>query len=1066
MAATQAVSTPKSSAAFESAKLKLSQHDFDAVDLPQNCESPLWKEIRAECGLTLAEISALQNYVTAQTQTTSSGIALGSLAVVLTTQELTGSHLPANVTPAEVTPAEASVQDLRNWLSDVPDVTVLQALLGPGDCFFDLLPEFEPTSLTTITRSVIEDVVREHREFIIDIALKPDVDLEYLLAIRLFTLQEPIPFFSYINDILNSEERTGLGFIAPFVRILIQALYALEGAGYGAETQGYRGLKIAENSVLSHQYDNYKTELPVGGLVRFKGFTSVSVLDTASEVFGDSMFYQFLKIRGVNISSLSKYPDESELLVMPPVVFRISAVYKLSGKLIVTLSQERQVDDFYLIRAAGPRQANDRPSHIEGNASRHRAEEQSVTTAVVGLSISSCSIMFESTKADADCPPTLYETDSGEMAYQMGCKLAAGAEGETDYIEIVSCFFRAANLGHAEAQNSLGDCFYNGQGVALNYNSAFEWYQRSADLGNKEAMGNLGTCYAEGEGTEENMVAAEKWTRMSAERGDTEAPITLARWYFLGHLPTDDPSDVLRWYRIAANYGDVVGQCALGIHYAFDKQGKWDMTEAFRLVQLSAEQGYSCGQYNLGKFYSEGIGVSKNLKESVKWLRRAAEQGHCHAEYDLGICYANGDGVTRDYKVAFHWALLAAEQGLAIAQHAVATFYEKGKGCEKDTVEAMKWYHCAAIQGDVEAQFALAHRYSGGCGVAKNVDEGILWCKKAADQNHLPAESLLGTLYSRDFQDDANAVKWFLVAAEKNDAHSQWKLGVHYMKGLGVAKDEKEAMKWLRRAVKQDNLDAVETLAQCYAIGEGVPQSWKEAVKLYRASGDRGRVKSIKSLADCYLNGHGVVKSKSEAIKYYHIAAARGDPDSQYQLFVEYFESGNIDESIPFLQAASAGGNLDGQCMLGLLLIEGWHVNHDQETGVRLLRSVVDKGFAEGQVNFGMLHLSGTGVGRDPVEAVRLFRLAANQQHGKAQYELGKCYAIGDGVPQDCEEAVKWYQLAAAGDRYSKEAATKLGYCYLSGQGVEKNRKQAIKWFRMAAEKGDDEAARILKSLR
>src|SRR6266704_2297542 len=54
-------------------------------------------------------------------------------------------------------------------------------------------------------------------------------------------------------------------------------------------------------------------------------------------------------------------------------------------------------------------------------------------------------------------------------------------------------------------------------------------------------------------------------------------------------------------------------------------------------------------------------------------------------------------------------------------------------------------------------------------------------------------------------KDDAEAVKWFRKAAEKNDASAQYNLGVCYAQGYGVAKDGVEAAKWYRKAAEQNN---------------------------------------------------------------------------------------------------------------------------------------------------------------------------------------------------------------------------------------------------------------------
>ncbi|MEK7696868.1 MAG: sel1 repeat family protein, partial [Pseudomonadota bacterium] len=49
-------------------------------------------------------------------------------------------------------------------------------------------------------------------------------------------------------------------------------------------------------------------------------------------------------------------------------------------------------------------------------------------------------------------------------------------------------------------------------------------------------------------------------------------------------------------------------------------------------------------------------------------------------------------------------------------------------------------------------------------------------------------------------KDEAEAAKWFRLAAEQGLAGSQMTLGMLYEQGLGVPKDEAEAKKWYQRA--------------------------------------------------------------------------------------------------------------------------------------------------------------------------------------------------------------------------------------------------------------------------
>ena len=57
-------------------------------------------------------------------------------------------------------------------------------------------------------------------------------------------------------------------------------------------------------------------------------------------------------------------------------------------------------------------------------------------------------------------------------------------------------------------------------------------------------------------------------------------------------------------------------------------------------------------------------------------------------------------------------------------------------------------------------------------------------------------------------EDDAEAVRWYRLAAEQGDARAQKSLGGMYANGDGVPEDAAEAIAWYRRAAEQGDATA------------------------------------------------------------------------------------------------------------------------------------------------------------------------------------------------------------------------------------------------------------------
>ena len=56
--------------------------------------------------------------------------------------------------------------------------------------------------------------------------------------------------------------------------------------------------------------------------------------------------------------------------------------------------------------------------------------------------------------------------------------------------------------------------------------------------------------------------------------------------------------------------------------------------------------------------------------------------------------------------------------------------------------------------------------------------------------------------------DDAEAVRWYRLAADQGFDRAQTSLGFYYREGLGVPQDYAEAVRWYRLAAEQGNVGA------------------------------------------------------------------------------------------------------------------------------------------------------------------------------------------------------------------------------------------------------------------
>src|SRR5262249_16997981 len=65
--------------------------------------------------------------------------------------------------------------------------------------------------------------------------------------------------------------------------------------------------------------------------------------------------------------------------------------------------------------------------------------------------------------------------------------------------------------------------------------------------------------------------------------------------------------------------------------------------------------------------------------------------------------------------------------------------------------------------------------------------------------------------------------------AEHGDAEAQWNLGTRYRNGEGVLQDDARAVRWFLLAAEQGNLNAQSAVAASYWAGRGVPKDLPKA---------------------------------------------------------------------------------------------------------------------------------------------------------------------------------------------------------------------------------------------
>jgi len=102
-------------------------------------------------------------------------------------------------------------------------------------------------------------------------------------------------------------------------------------------------------------------------------------------------------------------------------------------------------------------------------------------------------------------------------------QIAHDAYNKKDYKEAHKLFLSLATDGVAQAQNTLGLIYSNGQGVPQDNKEAVKWWRLAAEQGFAPAQTNLGLIYFKGQRVQQDNKEAVKWWRLEAEQGNADA---------------------------------------------------------------------------------------------------------------------------------------------------------------------------------------------------------------------------------------------------------------------------------------------------------------------------------------------------------------------------------------------------------------------------------------------------------------------------------------------------------------------------------------------------------------
>ena len=203
-----------------------------------------------------------------------------------------------------------------------------------------------------------------------------------------------------------------------------------------------------------------------------------------------------------------------------------------------------------------------------------------------------------------------------------------------DHIKTAIDYYRkSANLGYAEAYNSLACLYENGYGVQKDEREACVLFYLAAKHGSSHGKFNLGRCYEWGIGTKQSWVSAVEWYEKAAKQNNVDAIYNLGLFYLNGEEGENDSISIdyqkaYTYFKKAVDLGDADAKAHLGIIYYNGYGVAISFDKALKYFQESSAEGSALGDFYLGLSYYYGeAGLISDKAKGLKLIKDADKKG-------------------------------------------------------------------------------------------------------------------------------------------------------------------------------------------------------------------------------------------------------------------------------------------------------------------------------------------------------------------------------------------------------------------------------------------------------
>lgn len=393
----------------------------------------------------------------------------------------------------------------------------------------------------------------------------------------------------------------------------------------------------------------------------------------------------------------------------------------------------------------------------------------------------------------------------------------------------------------------------------------------------------------------------------------------IGKMYEYGLGVTQDYNSAIEHYKLSENK---YAYFALGNIYKYGSGVETDYAKAFDyyMRSLSSKGGMPFASYAVGQAYELGQGVEKDLSsahnfyaEALNGLEKVFTKNHDdNISYKIGMMYLNGKGTDIDLECAEKYLLLSADSNNYKAQYMLGKLYQSDN--KKDLQKAEK----VLIKGAENTQdktglceYSLGKLYLS----QERYDKAASYLERSAAKDNYYAAYTLGKLYQEQFNDNTQAEKYLIQAADHKDdtmGIAAYRLGKLYLS----ENNRRKALQYFTNAADKDSIPGM------YAAGKILLDSKKttevsKGIRYLSSAADKDFEPAIYTLGK-YYSSFNNTKAK-EYLK--RSAFEYNDPNAQYILGKVYLSENKNEMAEKCFRQCALNGNNSGQLAYGLMLL-------------------------------------------------------------------------------------------------------------------------------------------------